>query len=184
VWDSWQQRFRLADGEYLPVVDPAGNRELAVGQCLARANEEKCKTMPVFMPGKDVYEAAEHDFEAIAAARPVHLQYATEDEKISNGMLRAQCGTVGDGLDCDEYPFYSTLEGGGPNASLKPLNPADNQKEGRLLVRFYTVCGVNVARRDFLTLPIVIPGDKNGRPGFNSMAFCRPGESPTTEPAP
>jgi hypothetical protein len=165
------------------VVDPNEDRELAVGQCLVYANENACKTMPVFMPGKDVYEAAEHDFEAIAAGKTALLNRATRAEKEANNIFRATCGTPGDGLDCDEYPFYATVEGG-PGASLKPLNSADNRKEGRLLGWFYSECGVTTQRREFLAIPIVIPGDAIARPGSNSMAFCRPGESPipTTEP--
>lgn len=49
------------------------------------------------------------------------------------------------GEDCDEYPFFST-EQGGPLASqrapfttpdLAPVDSGDNQAQGRLLRRFY-----------------------------------------------
>lgn len=43
------------------------------------------------------------------------------------------------GLDCDEYPFRSTVQGGpGRGVSLRGVNPAESPKQGGTLNGFYT----------------------------------------------
>lgn len=38
----------------------------AVKRCLKYATERQCTDLPVFMPGSDIFEAAQHDMDAIA----------------------------------------------------------------------------------------------------------------------
>jgi hypothetical protein len=38
-----------------------------------------------------------------------------------------------EGVDCDEYPFYTTVEGG-PGASLRDVPALENRAEGRALL--------------------------------------------------
>jgi hypothetical protein len=57
--------------------------------------------------------------------------------------------------NCDEYPYYSTMEGG-PGASLKNIDADDNQKEGRLLQDFRTACKVTTTDPEFMVAPLVV----------------------------
>jgi hypothetical protein len=123
-----------------------------------------CTKRSIFAPGNDVAEATVHDGEAILAGQASYLHYESETDKSSgdNPVLRrwyrqSQYNGCGPGYvkgvtNCDEYPYYSTMEGG-PGASLKNINAADNQKEGRLLGDFFAACGVNAAEPDFIVTP-------------------------------
>ncbi|MGL5859584.1 MAG: NucA/NucB deoxyribonuclease domain-containing protein, partial [Angustibacter sp.] len=127
-----------------------------------------CGNTPIFAPGTDILEAARHDQHAITTGQPAKLEYATKQENAERGIPQGwyktsanqpnECtGQTGldTGMECDEYPFYSTKQAG-PGASLEPVNVADNQKEGRLLNGFYTVCGLkDEPRRPFLTVPVI-----------------------------
>jgi hypothetical protein len=115
-----------------------------------------CDSAPVFSPETNAQEAAEHDLDAILA-RPdrVRLTYATEAEQRARGVTRrwydnvspcdsagraaAQQARPGELLDCDEYPYYRTSEGG-PGASLRMVLRGDNRSEGASLGVFYKKC--------------------------------------------
>lgn len=67
---------------------------------------------------------------------------------------------------CDEYPFFSTMQGGkngmGIGSSVVPLSAADNRFQGRKLggiiqPNFYTQCGV-VDGVSYLVVPVPLPG--------------------------
>jgi hypothetical protein len=52
------------------------------------------------------------------------------------------------GVDCDEFPMASAVEGGPENylanmVSLRELSPTDNQLAGRKLGRFFSLFHVN-----------------------------------------
>jgi hypothetical protein len=64
--------------------------------------------------------------------------------------------------NCDEFPFFSTLQGGpepfgGRQPDLKVINASDNQLQGSLLYhRFDNKCGftVRVDNPEFLNVPL------------------------------
>lgn len=185
VYRTWTDRSRVLDYGYDPIVDENGERRRGVGACLAVASTQDCKDKPVFLPGADVYEAAEHDSEAIVNGHPAVLTYypskpdpltLADGTTVSHSWYKNETickqGAVGDGRDCDEYPYWSTVEGG-PGASLKLVKASDNQREGRLLVGFATRCGLTTtSAREFITAPVVAVGDVVNRPGSASMAYC------------
>lgn len=113
-------------------------------------------SMPIFIVGADVNEAAQHDFDAIfghagkaMAPHPAWavLNYASRKDKIAaqqplrwyrNDVACKDKTGIELGLDCDEYPYFSTEQGGKPavpKPSLRPIDSDENQKEGRLLSR-------------------------------------------------
>lgn len=47
--------------------------------------------------------------------------------------------TVGDGLSCDEYPFFTSAEGG-PGASLQLVPDLEQNIQGGYLRAFYSAC--------------------------------------------
>ena len=70
-----------------------------------------------------------YDFELKSRAEQVW-------ESFLPGLFRNE---IQDGLD--EFPFYSTVEGG-PGASLVNIAAPDNQTQGRQLGQFYQACGL------------------------------------------
>ena len=69
-----------------------------------------------------------------------------------------QCKNREDDQDCDEYPFYSTKQGGpasgeNPTGDLKLINSTDNRRQGSALNVFYQGCSVTNGV-SFLVLPI------------------------------
>ncbi len=73
------------------------------------------------------------------------------------------CDGSPEGRHCDEYPFFSTTQGG-PGANLKYVDPTDNIVQGRRLRGFYDdtdnpavggLHGCNVAvGNPFLAIPL------------------------------
>ena len=57
---------------------------------------------------------------------------------------------------CDEYPFFSTTQGG-PGASLKLVPEAEQRIQAGKLSSFYTACGVDDDDW-FAVIPILVPG--------------------------
>jgi hypothetical protein len=65
---------------------------------------------------------------------------------------------------CDEYPFYSTVEGG-PGASLEIVPKAENDAEGNALGAMYRDpdCGmanpgnIGSGTQTFIVLPLAVP---------------------------
>lgn len=146
-------------------------REVA-RQCVALASwsnvvsEDNCRDRPIFSPGSDVIQAAQHDHDAIfgdgVQGRPdwIKLSYVTAAEKaltVPRGWYRSTCQGSGE-TSCDEYPFYTSVEGG-PGASLRIINAAQNSLEGRLLYGFAVQCGIVGAApgseaREYLVVPL------------------------------
>ena len=139
---------------------------------------QQCQSMPIFAPGQDVAEPAAHDSLAIQEGQPNVLTAQTSDEAsqhLSRGWydLTANqppnrpnaCFTEGardDGLDCDEYPFYSTAQSS-TQSSLKLTNASENRREGAFLAAFYSACGLtqhsnvpteaDYLQRNYLVIP-------------------------------
>jgi Deoxyribonuclease NucA/NucB len=62
------------------------------------------------------------------------------------------------GVDCDEYPFYSTVEGG-PGASLKEVPSNENRAEGNALNSMYqdADCQFVSGQTKFFVVPVAVP---------------------------
>lgn len=150
---------------------------LAIRKCLDYTKDEPilngqlpCERLPVFYPGsswtdggttKVTTESTKHDYEAITGGRPAVLSYATDPYIAPKGWYSNQpecSGSTGGntGMDCDEYPYRSTVEGG-PGASLKPVPSSDNQAEGRALESMYEACGLHVLGERFAVAPMNQP---------------------------
>jgi hypothetical protein len=119
--------------------------------CVAElgAAADQCKTKPIWVPGKDVPEVAEHDGTAMLAGSPPVLTamsstereagYVDENGQLVAGLARnwyrytAPCvGNVSSdtGLSCDEYPYFSTAESS-LTAHLALVDQRQNTTEGR-----------------------------------------------------
>ncbi len=175
VLASWESRTRIqAYGEFLDAEPGDDEKFTAVDQCLAMATVSQCKSMPIFLPGADVFKAAQHDAYAITVGgKSPSLTYAEVNERAPDGWYNSYeiCATKPAGTDCDEYPFRSTQQGG-PGASLRPVISGQNQLEGRLLGKFFQFCGVDADDRAFLVIPLELPAGSST--GWNTQAWCRP----------
>jgi RHS repeat-associated protein len=111
---------------------------------------EKDRALPVIVFGRDVLKATEHYADALAA-NPRHTALARKFPPHPAGWKNSkpEClnqtgGTTG--LDCDEFPFASTEQGGVsnyPGVSLRPVLSGHNQLAGSKLGAFYGVCDVS-----------------------------------------
>lgn len=179
--------------------------QLVYRQCVRLAtwggsgiNPADCGTLPIFAPGNDVRMPAQHDLDVISwTPSTVRLEAKTNNEKARSGVRSgwydvqkyyptpdnpSGCGPTprplgqdGQPQQCDEYPFYSSRQGGPlADGSLRPhqlqlVNAAQNRKEGGLLKGFYNVCGMTTVpavpvKRQYLVVPM-----PNGGP---STAWC------------
>lgn len=154
-----------ADPQYAPASDSEWST--AAKQCFAQTTAtwngvtgHPCETEKIFLPGLDVFEAAQHDAEAIAS-NPAWVKLTrgkASDYSPRWYLADSRCfGSVSDGTACDEYPYGSTLQGG-PGASLKTINAAENSLEGTKLNQFYAAIHCNVPQgANFLVIPTVLP---------------------------
>lgn len=143
---------------------------VAVQQCMAYvANAfagldpyDQCSKSQIFMPGQlDAQQATQHDTEALAQNPAwVQLNYrAGANNPSPRGWYSSDpiCVTANQaGLDCDEFPYYATLQGGGlavPRPSLKGVDPTQNRLLGTRYNSFLADCKVNEGD-PFLVIPI------------------------------
>jgi hypothetical protein len=148
-----------------------------------RDGATECRSLPIFISGQDVREAADHDLEALgvtndpdllANAHPawvlLNYQPAADNPSYTGWYrYRAPCNepTPPDS-DCDEYPFYSSLQGGHlavPTPSLKYIDRTHNRRQGGKYSAFLTTCTV-APDEAFLAIPVLpgVPAD--------TMAVC------------
>jgi hypothetical protein len=141
---------------------------------------------PVFFPGRDAGWAAVHDAIAIAEhpewARLTYL--STSDKKLTvrrrwyaaRGYQAYAAGRCAPdptlrGVECDEYPFYSSVEGG-PGASLSEVPRDHNQSEAHALNSMYqdSACRMDSGHTTYFVVPIATPNaDADGTsPVFGS----------------
>jgi hypothetical protein len=121
-----------------------------------------CTELPIFASGDlDVPQATKHDLEALLYYPGwVKLNYESSSGKSGQGWYSSYspCNENPEGLDCDEFPFFSTQQGGAnakPRPSLKLINAQQNRRQGGKLSRFYAACGVNVGvGKPFLNVPM------------------------------
>lgn len=149
--------------------------------------------LPIFVTGADVAEATQHDIEALGRTPSwVQLNYVSSGNQIGPRRWYANdpaCATASqpDGLDCDEFPFYSTRQGGrsaSPRPDLKIITASNNRSQGASLSAFYSACamrsgivsndGFSISGGDpFLLVPIPIAPV--------SLPLCN-GKSTTNQP--
>ena len=145
-------------------------------------DEHPCRDEPIFMPGADAGWAAVHDATAIASNPAwAELTYGRAPGVLS-GWYRAggfklyaagKCFAAPGprGVQCDEYPFISTNEGG-PGASLAEVPASQNSREGSRLSSMYTdaACGMIPNQTTFFVVPTAVPlaGADGTIPGFGA----------------
>jgi Deoxyribonuclease NucA/NucB len=153
--------------ELNPQLETEREAEVVAKQCRrlvipASLPTSDCTELPIFASGDlDVPQATQHDIEAIDYYPPwVKLNYESSAGKSGEGWYRYDpvCEEKPKGFDCDEFPFFSTEQGGkssDPRPSLKPVVKVQNQRQGGKLGAFYARCGVNVRKgRPFLNVPM------------------------------
>ncbi|MGH9223344.1 MAG: NucA/NucB deoxyribonuclease domain-containing protein [Acidimicrobiales bacterium] len=102
--------------------------------------------LPVFMPGGDTPDTTAHLVDALSS-NPAWsvLTWAEHPDSTTNRQWYrgdSRCaGSPGDGLSCDEYPFYTSRQGG-PGASLRLVPGWEQDKQGGFLSAFYGACGI------------------------------------------
>jgi hypothetical protein len=134
-------------------------RRLAIRAALPVSD---CIEMPIFASGDlDVPQATKHDLEALLYYSGwVKLNYEDPETKTNRAWYNAfsVCDEEPRVRNCDEFPFFSTAQGGGnarPRPSLKLINATQNKRQGGKLSGFYKVCGVNVGvGKPFLNIPM------------------------------
>ena len=97
-----------------------------------------CEGHMIFAPGKNVQQAAEHDFEAITATPTwLRLNYSRVSVKEAQGNRRdwykTYCTPRDPSQQCDEYPYFASRQGGSlssPRPSVKSILSTHNQDEG------------------------------------------------------
>ncbi len=119
------------------------------------ANANPCEDRPVFSPGSNVPSATQHDYDAIfgtsgSSGTPgwLQLHYVSGADKNTLGQNRKwflsqpECANA-QPFECDEYPYFTSAEGGppaDPRPSLRKVVPADNRLEGSILGGFVSGC--------------------------------------------
>jgi RHS repeat-associated protein len=113
--------------------------------------------LPVFMPGGDTPETTAHIVDALSSnagwsvlTRAEHPD-STSNRRWYQGDSRC-AGEVGDALSCDEYPFYTSRQGG-PGASLRLVPGWEQDKQGGFLSAFYGACGIGQGD-DYVVAPM------------------------------
>lgn len=125
------------------------------------AGENACSTLPMFVSGNDVREATDHDLDAISIESS---WFALSRDDTTNkqgegwysGVYPCSSPTPA-GKQCDEYPFFSSQQGG-PNVphlpDIKYISGRDNSVQGGKLRGFYSTCQVAKPGGPFLVVPI------------------------------
>jgi hypothetical protein len=136
--------------------DEAANQCLfLVGRTAVNA-EQECANLPIFASGDDVPEATIHDLEALASHYPwVRLNYEFGETKPGAGWQT--CPGQQPGQQCDEYPFFATLQGGPsaiPTPHLKAINGIQNMSQGGKYGAFSQTCLARQTGRPFLGIPL------------------------------
>ncbi len=149
----------IAAGVTLNAISNFQNRaQLELAKAMVKANagvntRRAIRGIPVIFYGSDVNQVTQHidkaQFEK--SITPVLSRYP--GRKSSRWVRRTdECRGktfLGSGLECDEYPFATTNQGGrenyreGVGVSLAPISAIQNSRAGNRLGRFLTQCGVN-----------------------------------------
>ncbi len=130
-----------------------------------------CLSAPIFFSGDDVREATGHDYAAMFRQPAWRgLNYLPRGDA-GRGWYsgKQECASRTSEQDCDEYPFYSTVQGGGsavPQPSLRPIARTDNRRQGGFYGAFSRRCLKSVPSSPFL----VVTAPRNS--GIPTMSIC------------
>lgn len=130
---------------------------------------DRCRTTPIFLSGRDVPTATDHDLEALMVNPGwVALNYENKT-RVRWYATDPRCVSANMDNHCDEYPFQRTAQGGPtatPPVSLKVINGLDNTTQGGQYGWFINACAVDSRpAKDFLAVPI--PPSFVGVPTFH-----------------
>jgi hypothetical protein len=133
-----------------------GDADAIAHQCLfltGRAGlngHQQCVQRRIFASGTDVAEATTHDLRALAHYSPwVQLNYELGSSKPGSGWQ--SCPDQVAGQQCDEYPFFSSEQGGPlavPEPHLEPIAAFDNLSQGGHYNAFRSLCGLQTGTPD------------------------------------
>lgn len=137
--------------------------ETLTKECLAEMADagqdgaQRCSELPVFASGADMPDIANHALDAIKL-HPTEwsiLNYEDGATKQGNRQWYTTTPYVAECTDpylsCDEYPFWSTEQGGGnatPTPSLRDVPASQQSVQGGHLSSFRTKCGLQSAGYD------------------------------------
>ncbi len=165
--DNIWEVVRKADRVDAPQLS-AEEKRVVVEQCVklaVRAGKDamaRCTgETPIFLSGRsDVPQPTQHDLDALMR-HPDWFSLNRQTPSHSRGWLtnHPACADRVDGvLDCDEFPFASTQQGGAtasPPVSLRTLDWQQNRAQGSKLQIFYSTPGCDVAHGDeFWVVPL------------------------------
>ena len=141
----------------LEAIDPTTEPDLDSEECTAPQTPGDDCGLPVFMPGGDTPDTTRHIVDALSSnsgwsvlTRAEHPD-STTNRRWYQGDSRC-AGEVGDALSCDEYPFYTSRQGG-PGASLRLVPGWEQDKQGGFLSAFYGACGIGQGD-DYVVAPM------------------------------
>lgn len=109
------------------------------------------------MPGGDTPEMTAHIVDALTS-NPVWSVLTRAEHPASTTNRQwyrgdARCaGSLGDALSCDEYPFFTSRQGG-PGASLRLVPGWEQSRQGGFLRNFYAMCGIGQGD-DYAVVPV------------------------------
>ena len=186
--ENLMSRTNSAGYAALSAPDLGNTARTVAAACLALYLLDQCEGTAIWAPGNDVPEVASHDYDAIVTTgEPGVLTYMTRAAKIASGVspkwykssayAGGLCvGTTPTGQDCDEYPYFASLEGGPPSltnplgADLRYVNQGQNRSEGSKRYAFLAgICHLDTATgtdANFLVLP--------SPTAYPTGGFCKP----------
>lgn len=120
---------------------------VAVGSLCRRQGSRPCLEYALYFPGFNAGEVAIHDRDAITRRPDLALltYMSTADQsatglsrswynrkKPTKGLAENTCGQERKlrGVECDEYPYYTSVEAGPPNATLREVLAVFTSSEG------------------------------------------------------
>lgn len=136
-------------------------------QAIISASDCGREGLPVFVTGGNVMKVTEHDLRAIGH-RPSWMRLNYNGLEKSRSWLatdsRCQGLTGGDtGMQCDEFPFNKTEQGGrSGNPSLEAVPATQNQSQGGFLSAGISACAMRPAQSSavrgdaFLVVPVPV----------------------------
>jgi hypothetical protein len=109
---------------------------------LDRPDRGRQRRLPVFVvDSKKTPAIAAHVRRALQATPPYPNLLHRAPQAVARANRRAACGhwprrTRPTDPECDEYPFATTYEGG-RGASIAPVPPVENRRQGGALIQFF-----------------------------------------------
>jgi hypothetical protein len=150
----------------------------------------KCRELPIFVTGSTTPEPTQHDFDAIFHKNPswtlLHYEGGADTGKPGSGWYTGRDGCTAaekpaEGrTECDEFPYFSTREGGPPNdlraePSLRWVDWLQNRSQGGSLSAFYyTKCDVGLPKGNERSDPFLVIPEQH----VPTMSLCNGHRAP------